>query len=93
MRLKRLFCVFWFPFLFNVFLSIPMYQMDFPNGSVGKEYAALQRPVFDPWVGKIPWRRAWNPHGQSSLVGYNLLGRKEADTTEPSTAHMYQIEQ
>ena len=37
MRLKRLFCVFWFPFLFNVFLSIPMYQMDFPNGSVGKE--------------------------------------------------------
>ena len=19
------------------------------------------RPVFDPWVGKIPWRRAWQP--------------------------------
>ena len=20
-----------------------------------------QRPGFDPWVGKIPWRRAWQP--------------------------------
>ena len=39
---------------------------------------------FDPWVGKIPWRRAWqpppalqyscleNPHGQRSLMGYSL---------------------
>ena len=36
---------------------------------------------FDPWVGKIPWRRARQPtpvlllgesHGQSSLVGYSL---------------------
>ena len=34
--------------------------------------------VFDPWIGKIPWRRAWQPtpvflpgefHGQRSLVG------------------------
>ena len=33
----------------------------------------------NPWVGKIPWRRAWQPppvflpgesHGQRSLVGY-----------------------
>ena len=33
----------------------------------------------DPWVGKIPWRRKWQPtplflpeeaHGQRSLVGY-----------------------
>ena len=22
---------------------------------------ALLRPGFDPWVGKIPWRRAWQP--------------------------------
>ena len=37
-----------------------------------------KRPGFDPWVGKIPWRRAWQPapaslpgecHGQRSLVG------------------------
>ena len=37
-----------------------------------------RRHVFDPWVGKIPWRRKWQPspaflpgksHGQRSLVG------------------------
>ena len=39
-----------------------------------------RRYRFDPWVGKIPWRRKWRPtpvflpegsHGQWSLVGYN----------------------
>ena len=44
-----------------------------------------RRPGFDPWVGKIPWRRKWKPtpvflpgefHGERSLVGYNLWGRK-----------------
>ena len=38
-----------------------------------------KRHVFDPWVRKIPWRRAWQPtpvlsrgesHGQRSLAGY-----------------------
>ena len=38
-----------------------------------------KRLGFDPWVGKIPWRRKWKPtpvvlpgesHGQRSLVGY-----------------------
>jgi len=42
------------------------------------------------WVGKIPWRRAWQPtpvllpgkfHRQRSLVGYNPWGREESDTT------------
>ena len=49
------------------------------------------RPRFDPWVRKILWRRKWQPtpvylpresHGQKSLVGYSLWGRKELDTTE-----------
>ena len=49
---------------------------------------------FDPWVGKIPWRREWQPtlvflpgesHGQRSLVGYSPLVLKELDMT----AHMY----
>ena len=22
---------------------------------------AMRRPVFNPWVGKIPWRREWLP--------------------------------
>ena len=43
------------------------------------------------WVGKIPWRRKWQPtpvllpgesHGGRSLVGYSPWGHKELDTTE-----------
>ena len=50
-----------------------------------------RRSGFDPWVGKIPWRRAWQPtvvflpgesHGQRSLVGYRPWGLKESDKTE-----------
>ena len=50
-----------------------------------------RRPRFDPWVGKVLWRRAWQPtpgflpgesHGQRSLVGYSPCGRRESDTTE-----------
>ena len=50
-----------------------------------------KRRGFDPWVGKIPWRRAWQAapiflpgesHGERSLVGYGPWGRKESDTTE-----------
>ena len=50
-----------------------------------------RRPGFDPWVGKIPWRRKWQPtpvllpgesHGGRSLIGYSPRGHKESDTTE-----------
>ena len=46
--------------------------------------AMQERPGFDPWVGKIPWRRKWQPtpvslsgefHGQRSLVGCCQWGR------------------
>ena len=49
------------------------------------------RPRFDPWVSKIPWRRAWQPtpvflpgefHGHTSLAGYSPWGHKESDMTE-----------
>ena len=42
-------------------------------------------------VGKIPWRRKWQPapvflpgksHRQSGLAGYSPWGRKESDTTQ-----------
>ena len=44
---------------------------------------------FDPWVGKIPWRRGWRPtpvflagesHGQWSLVDYGSWGLKKSRT-------------
>ena len=50
----------------------------------------------DPWVGKISWRRKWQPtpiflpresHGQRSLVGYSPWGHKESDTTEQLSTH------
>ena len=35
----------------------------FPGGTSGKEPACMQEIevicLFDPWVRKIPWRRAW----------------------------------
>ena len=55
------------------------------------------RPGFDPWVEKIPWRRAWQPipensHGQRSLTGCSLWGCKDLDTTEwLSTAQQTQL--
>ena len=40
-----------------------MYIMGFPGGTSGKELPAktedIKRRGFDPWVRKIPWRRAW----------------------------------
>ena len=46
---------------------------------------------FDSWIGKIPWRRKWQPtpvflpgesHGQRSLAGYSPQGYTESNTTE-----------
>ena len=58
--------------------------MGFPGGLSGKESAChckrLKKLGFDPWVEKIPWRRAWQPtpvfllgksHRQRSLAGYS----------------------
>ena len=67
----------------------------FPGGSDGKS-VSLQcgRPRFHSWVGKMSWRRKWQPtpvflpgksHGRRSLVTVHRLqsmGRKELDTTE-----------
>ena len=51
----------------------------------------IKRLGFDPWVGKISWRRKWQltpvflpgeSHGQRSLAGYSSWGRRELDMTE-----------
>ena len=67
----------------------------FPGGSSNKESTCQcrrrKRHGFNRWVGKSPWRRKWQPtpvslpgksHGQRSLTGYSLWGRKESDTTK-----------
>ena len=53
----------------------------FLDGSVVKNPPAnARRYKFDPWLGKIPVRRTWQPtlvflpgesHGQRRLAGYN----------------------
>ena len=59
-----------------------------------------KRLGFDPWVGKISWRREWLPtpvflsgefHGQKSLAGYSPWGHKESDTTELLTFTFFHI--
>ena len=49
----------------------------------------------NPWVGKVPWRRAWQPtpvflpgesHGQRSPMGYSPWGCTDLDTTK-ATQH------
>ena len=68
--------------------------MAFPSSSAVKNLLVMQekqRCRFDPWVGKIPWRRKWQPtpvflpgesYGQRSLAGYSPWGHKELDMTE-----------
>ena len=50
-----------------------------------------KRCGFNPWVGKTPWKRKWQPTsvflpgkfpGQRSLVDCNPWDRKETDMTE-----------
>ena len=56
--------------------------------------AGDMRRGFDPWVGKIPWRRAWLPtpvflprefHGQRSPLGYSPQSHKESGTNKQLT--------
>ena len=76
-------------------LSSQSDSLGFPGGSSGKELACqcrrCNRCGFDPWVGKIPWRREWQPtpvffpgesHEQRSLACSGPQGHKESDKTE-----------
>ena len=58
-----------------------------PAGSGVKNLLTNKRQEADPWVGKSPWRRKWQPtpgflpgksHGQRSLVGCSPWGCKRA---------------
>ena len=71
----------------------------FPGSASGKESACQsRRHGFDPWVGKIPWRRKWQPTpvflpgescGQRSLAGYSPWAHKVLDTTERAHTHTH----
>ena len=52
----------------------------------------------DPWFGKIPWSRKWQPakvflpkkfHGQRSLVGYSLWSCRVGHEQDQAHTHTY----
>jgi len=72
------------------YLSLFILQAGLPRWLSGKKSTCQcrrqRRCGFNPWVGKSPWRRKWQPapvflpgkfHGQRSLVGYSPWGYKE----------------
>ena len=74
--------------------------MDFSGGSNGKESTYNAGPEFDPWVGKIPWRRAWqptpvflpeeSPGREEFAVGATVYGVAKSWTQlRPHTAHIH----
>ena len=67
-----------------------MVYISFPHGAAIEKTPANRRDAgdwgFDPWVGKIPWRKKWQPtlvflpgklHGQRSLAGYSPRGHSQ----------------
>ena len=79
-------------FFFILSVLLWFRSLGFPGGS---EVKASARNAGDlgstPWVGKIPWRRKWQPtlvflagesHGWRSLMGDSPRGHKGSDTTE-----------
>ena len=67
--------------------NVELVVKNLPGGTSDKEPACqfrrCKRCRFNPWVKKIPWRRAWQPtpvflprefHGQRSLAGYSPGG-------------------
>ena len=79
-------------------------KLGFPGSTRGKEPTCqsrrCKRYVFDPWVGKILWRKTWQPtpvffpresHGQRNLLGYSpcccRVGHDWSDS-----AHKYKTE-
>ena len=69
--------------------SSDLIRLGLPWWLNGKELACKCRTCrFDPWVGKIPWGREWQPtlvflpgksHRQRSLMGWRLWGLTELD--------------
>ena len=87
-------------------MHITKLKKGFPGGASCKESTCQcrrhKRPGFDPWVGKIPWRRKWQPTpvflpgefcGQRSLVGCSPQRHTESDQLKQlSTRYLYPVE-
>ena len=85
LKYNNLWIVYVIVLLFIQTLGLPRWLSD------KESTCQCRRCRFDSWIGKIPWRRKYEPtpvflpgksHGQRSLVGYSPWGQKESDTTE-----------
>ena len=77
------------------FLTFYDSLVSFPSGSTGKESACQhRRPGFNPWFGKIPWRKEWLPtpvFWPREFHGLNSQWRhKESDATFTFTLGLLQ---
>ena len=64
--------------------KVPLGKVEalFPGGVRGKEptcQGRQKRSEFDPWVGKIPWRRAWQ--GAPVFLPENPMDRRAWQAT------------
>ena len=74
----------------------PENDVGFPGSTSSKKIIIIstcqcRRRGFNPWIGKIPWKRAWqstpvgeSPRTERSLAGYSPWGPRESDTTKAS---------
>ena len=85
-----------FPFGNHKFVFHVCESVSLAGGSDGKESACS----FDPWVGKIPWRREWQPipvflprefQEPRRLAGYRPQDCKELDMTERLTLLLFHL--
>ena len=76
-------CILW---NFSSFRILYLFALEFPRWLSGKgPICQCRRYQFKPWVGKIPWRKKWQPtpvflpgksHGQRSLADYSSCSHK-----------------
>jgi len=66
--------------------GLPRWRSGEESACKCRRHKRQKRHEFDPWVGKSPWRRKWQPtavflprksYRQRSLVGYSPWDRKE----------------
>ena len=82
----------------EIFFKVCMVHMGLSRCNSDKESACQcwrgRRQRFDPWIGKIPLSKKWQPtpvflpekfHGQRSLVGFSPWSHRELDMTEHIT--------
>ena len=75
-----------------------IYQWGCPSGSAAKNSPAVQEMQVQSLVGKIPWKRTWQPttvfllrksHGQRSQAGYGPWGYRELDTHKRASLSLF----